>query len=46
MSNGLCKEKDKNKYARHTRDPRFVCKKCDRVARKKKWLCKPIRIDS
>ena len=27
------------------RNPKFVCKKCGRVADKKKWLHKPITLD-
>ena len=26
------------------REPRFACKSCGRVAKKKKWLCKPTRL--
>jgi hypothetical protein len=25
-------------------DPQFVCTKCGRVANKKKWLCKPVKL--
>jgi hypothetical protein len=25
-------------------DPQFVCVKCGRVANKKKWLCKPVKL--
>ncbi len=27
------------------RNPKFVCKKCGRVADKKKWLHKPVALD-
>lgn len=27
-------------------DARFVCLKCGRAANRKKWLCKPVKIDS
>jgi len=25
--------------------PRYACRRCGRVARSKKWLCKPDRLD-
>ena len=46
----LCKwkEDDINKkfddYSDIVRNPKFVCKKCGRVADKKKWLHKPIAL--
>ena len=42
----LCKWKEDdisekfNKFIRIIREPKFVCKKCGRVADKKKWLHK------
>lgn len=39
MSKTLCKTGEKIKVK--PEDTRFVCKKCDRVAKKEKDLCKP-----
>jgi hypothetical protein len=44
----LCKWKEDDinkkfdKFSDIVRNPKFVCKKCGRVADKKKWLHKPI----
>jgi len=45
----LCKNKKKLKadpaaHAEMVRDPRFVCGKCGRAARKKKFLCRASKI--
>jgi hypothetical protein len=47
----LCKYK-KEKLEEHfeliktiVRDPKFICKKCGRVAAQKEWLCKPIALE-
>ncbi len=49
MPKPLCKIKkllktDLELYIHHVQDPRFVCESCGRVARKKKWLCKSVRM--
>ena len=50
MGKELCKiqeeliRKDINAYAELVNDPKHVCKKCGRVANKKKLLCKPTRL--
>jgi len=47
----LCKWKkdDINKkfdeFSDIVRNPKFICKKCGRVADKKKWLHKPVALD-
>ena len=47
----LCKWKEDDiserfdKFIRIIREPKFVCKKCGRVADKKKWLHKPALFD-
>lgn len=48
--NRLCKWKQDDiskkfdKYLKIVRNPKFVCKKCGRVADKKKWLHKPVSL--
>jgi hypothetical protein len=49
MPKKMCKlaKKDKlKKTARRAADPRYICKKCLRVAHKKKHLCKPRELES
>ncbi len=36
--------KDLDTYRELVLDPRYVCRKCGRVAHKKKWLCKPVSL--
>ncbi len=43
MGKELCKNKNKNKN-KLKQDPRFVCEKCGRSARKKKYLCRARKI--
>ena len=46
----LCKwsendlDKKFDKFITIVSDPKFVCKKCGRVAAKKKWLHKPVSL--
>jgi hypothetical protein len=46
----MCKWKEDDisekfdKYLNIVRNPKFVCKKCGRVADKKKWLHKPVSL--
>ncbi len=46
----LCKWKEDDiskkldKFTSMVIDPQFLCKKCGRVARKKKWLHKPVSL--
>ncbi len=49
MGQELCKSKKKLKQAPEAfavlvQDPRFVCEKCGRAARKKKYLCRARKI--
>jgi len=49
MSKTLCKikklrKKDFGEFVQHIRRPKFVCKKCGRVADGKGLLCKPKKI--
>jgi len=48
MAKELCKneklKKDPGGLARLVQDPRFVCEKCGRSARKKKYLCQSRKI--
>lgn len=47
----LCKWKEDNiskkldKFISIVSDPQFLCKKCGRVADKKKWLHKPVSLN-
>jgi hypothetical protein len=48
MSKSLCKSKKSKKNNQDTAaladcDGEFMCRKCDRVASKKKKLCKPVK---
>jgi hypothetical protein len=50
MSKTLCKLEKSGKGKKilaenETQKPAFVCRKCHRQAFKKKWLCKPLKID-
>ena len=52
MGKELCKiqevliRKDLEAYVALVDNPKHVCKRCGRVANKKKLLCKPIKIKS
>ena len=49
MPKKMCKlaKKDKReKTADKAADPRYICKKCLRVAHKKKHLCKPTEMET
>ncbi|HSR54273.1 MAG TPA: hypothetical protein VLV83_25895 [Acidobacteriota bacterium] len=37
-------EKHYSEHPSVVRMPRFACRKCGRVARKKKWLCKAFKL--
>lgn len=45
----LCKwkkserQQDMAKLIWIVRKPRFICESCGRVARKKRWLCSPVK---
>ena len=39
-------EKSPNEFRDLVSDPRFVCRKCRRVAGKKKLLCRPAKLKS
>jgi hypothetical protein len=37
-------EKDLDAYKSLVRNGKYVCRSCGRVARKKKYLCKPVEL--
>jgi hypothetical protein len=37
--------KKSKQFAKLVREPKFVCKKCGRVANKKICLCKPVELE-
>ena len=41
VKKGMVKE-EKNRYCEMVQEARFLCKKCGRVAKKDKHLCKPV----
>ena len=50
MGKELCKiqelliRKNPDEYAELVNKPKYLCKRCGRVANKKKSLCKPVRL--
>jgi len=42
MSKKICKDKKQLKPKLKGKPQLFVCRKCDAVAPKEKWLCKPV----
>jgi transcription initiation factor TFIIIB Brf1 subunit/transcription initiation factor TFIIB len=44
MGKTICKEEDKKKIAKRSRNAEFECKSCGATAEKEKHLCKPKKI--
>jgi len=44
MSKTLCKTSDKDKLQKKQQEPLYKCKKCERMANKEKYVCKPVKI--
>jgi hypothetical protein len=44
MSKKICKEDDKKKIEKRSKDAEFECKSCGAEAAREKFLCKPKKI--
>jgi hypothetical protein len=37
-------EENREAFVARVSEPRFACKRCGRVANKKRWVCKPLSL--